>query len=136
MELQREFLHKYGRDISLEEISKELKISKEEIAMALDSARPVDSIEDAKYKDNKTDKTVSILEQISTGKDEETEITNRITIKKLINELNDNEKEIILLRYYKQKTQMQVSKILGITQVQVSRIERKVLDKMKKRLSG
>ena len=50
--------------------------------------------------------------------------------------LNDKEKEIILLRYYKQKTQMQVSKILGITQVQVSRIERKVLDKMKKRLSG
>ena len=136
LELQREFLHKYGRDISLEEISKELKISKEEIAMALDSARPVDSIEDAKYKDNKTDKTVSILEQISTGKDEETEITNRITIKNLINELNDNEKEIILLRYYKQKTQMQVSKILVITQVQVSRIERKVLDKMKKRLSG
>ena len=136
LELQREFLHKYGRDISLEEISKELKISKEEIAMALDSSRPVDSIEDAKYKDNKTDKTVSILEQISTGKDEETEITNRITIKNLINELNDNEKEIILLRYYKQKTQMQVSKILGITQVQVSRIERKVLDKMKKRLSG
>ena len=136
LELQREFLHKYGRDISLEEISKEHKISKEEIAMALDSARPVDSIEDAKYKDNKTDKTVSILEQISTGKDEETEITNRITIKNLINELNDNEKEIILLRYYKQKTQMQVSKILGITQVQVSRIERKVLDKMKKRLSG
>ena len=136
LELQREFLHKYGRDISLEEISKELKISKEEIAMALDSARPVDSIEDAKYKDNKTDKTVSILEQISTGKDEETEITNRITIKNLINELTDNEKEIILLRYYKQKTQMQVSKILGITQVQVSRIERKVLDKMKKRLSG
>ena len=83
LELQREFLHKYGRDISLEEISKELKISKEEIAMALDSARPVDSIEDAKYKDNKTDKTVSILEQISTGKDEETEITNRITIKKI-----------------------------------------------------
>lgn len=136
LELQREFLHKYGRDISLEEISKELKISKEEIAMALDSTRPVDSIEDAKYKDNKTDKTVSILEQISTGKDEETEITNRITIKNLINELNDKEKEIILLRYYKQKTQMQVSKILGITQVQVSRIERKVLDKMKKRLSG
>ena len=136
LELQREFLHKYGRDISLEEISKELKISKEEIAMALDSARPVDSIEDAKYKDNKTDKTVSILEQISTGKDEETEITNRITIKNLINELNDNEKEIILLRYYKQNTQMQVSNILGSTQVQVSRIERKVLDKMKKRLSG
>ena len=122
LELQKEYFRKYGRDIKLEEISKELRISKEEITMALDSARPVDSIENAKYTDNKTDKTVSILDQISTGKDEQTEIANRITIKNLISELNDNEKEIILLRYYKQKTQMQVSRILGITQVQVSRI--------------
>ena len=134
LELQKEYFNKYGRDIKLEEISKELKVSKEEITMALDSARPVDSIENAKYTDNKTDKTVSILDQISTGKDEQTEIANRITIKNLICELNDKEKEIILLRYYKQKTQMQVSKILGITQVQVSRIERKVLEKMKKKL--
>ena len=134
LELQKEYFNKYGRDITLEEISKELKISKEEITMAMDSTRPVDSIESAKYKDNKTDKTVSILEQISTGKDEQTEITNRITIKKLIGELDDKEKEIIMLRYYKQKTQMQVSKILGITQVQVSRIERRVLEKMKRKL--
>ena len=68
-------------------------------------------------------------------KDEENEITNRITIKKLISELKDNEKEVILLRYYKGKTQMQVAKILGITQVQVSRIERKVLDNMKRKLT-
>ena len=136
LEIQKEYFNKYGRDITLEEISKELKISKEEITMAMDSTRPVDSIESAKYKDNKTDKTVSILEQISTGKDEQTEITNRITVKKLIGELDEKEKEIIMLRYYKQKTQMQVSKILGITQVQVSRIERKVLEKMKRKLIG
>ena len=135
LELQKEYFNKHGKDITLDEISRELKISKEEITMALDSTRPVDSIESAKYTDNKTDKTVSILEQISTGKDEQTEITNRLAIKNLINELNDREKEIIMLRYYKQKTQMQVSKILGITQVQVSRIERKVLDNMRRKLS-
>lgn len=134
-ELQKEYYNKYGRDITLEEISKQLKITKEEITMALDSTRPVDSIEDAQYRDNKTDKTVSIIEQISTGKDEQTEITNRIAIKNLINELDEKEKEIILLRYYKQKTQMQVSKILGITQVQVSRTERKILDNMKRKLT-
>lgn len=133
-EVQKQYLFKYGEEISLEELAKELRTSKEEIAMAIDSTRPIDSIEEASYRDNKTDKTISIIEQISTGKDEETEITNRITIKNMINELNDKEKEIILLRYYKQKTQMQVSKILGITQVQVSRIERKVLDNMKKKL--
>ena len=136
LELQKEYFNKYGRDITLEEISKELRVSKEEITMALDSTRPVDSIEDAKYTDSKTDKTVSILEQISTGRDEQTEITNRIAIKNLISELDDKEKEIIMLRYYKQKTQMQVSKILGITQVQVSRIERKVLEKMRRKLIG
>ena len=102
--------------------------------MALESTKPVDSIENAQYRDNKTDKTISILEKISTGKDEQTEIANRLTIKNLINELDEKEKEIIMLRYYSQKTQMQVSKILGITQVQVSRIERKILDNMKKKL--
>lgn len=135
LDLQKEYYNKYGKEITLEEISKELKISKEEITMALDSARPVDSIEDAQYRDNKTDKTVNILEKISTGKDEQTEIVNKIAIKNLINELDEKEKEIIMLRYYKQKTQMQVSKILGITQVQVSRIERKVLENMKRKLT-
>lgn len=135
IELQKEYYNKYGKEITLEEISKELRISKEEITMALDSTRPVDSIEEAQYRDNKTDKTVSILEQLSTGKDEQTEITNKIAIKNLISELGEKEKEIIMLRYYKQKTQMQVSKILGITQVQVSRIERKILDDMKRKLT-
>ena len=135
LELQKQYFNKYGKEITLEEISKELRISKEEITMAMDSTRPVDSIEDAKYTDSKTDKTVSILEQISTGRDEQTEITNRLAIKNLIGELDEREKEIIMLRYYKQKTQMQVSKILGITQVQVSRIERKVLDNMRRKLS-
>lgn len=135
IELQKEHYNKYGKEITLEEISKELRTSKEEITMALDSTRPVDSIEEAQYRDNKTDKTVSILEQLSTGKDEQTEITNKIAIKNLISELGEKEKEIIMLRYYKQKTQMQVSKILGITQVQVSRIERKILDDMKRKLT-
>ena len=132
IELQKEYFNKHGKEITLEGISKELRISKEEITMALDSTRPVDSIENAKYTDSKTDKTVSILEQISTGRDEQTEITNKIAIKNLISELDEKEREIIMLRYYKQKTQMQVSKILGITQVQVSRIERKVVQKLRK----
>ena len=135
IELQKEYLNRYGKEITLEQLAKELKTSKEDIAMALDSARPVNSIEDSQYRDNKTDKTISLIDQLSSGKDEENEITNRITIKKLISELKDNEKKVILLRYYKGKTQMQVAKILGITQVQVSRIERKVLDNMKRKLT-
>ena len=135
IELQKEYLNKYGKEITLEQLAKELKTSKEDIAMALDSARPVNSIEDSQYRDNKTDKTISLIDQLSSGKDEENEITNRITIKKLISELKDNEKEVILLRYYQGKTHMRVAKILGITHGPVSRKERKVLDNMKRKLT-
>jgi RNA polymerase sporulation-specific sigma factor len=63
-------------------------------------------------------------------------IEERLSIKELINGLQKKEKEIIVLRYYKSKTQMQVAKILGITQVQVSRIEKKVLSSMRFRLAS
>lgn len=133
-ELQKEYLNKNGEEISLEKIAKELKISKEEATMALDSGRPVDSIESAKYIDTKTDKTISILERISNGVDEASMISNKLTIKELISNLENREREVIMLRYYKEKTQTQVAKILGITQVQVSRIERKILDSMRAKL--
>lgn len=133
-ELQKEYLSKQGKEITLEEISRELKISKEEIAMVLDSSKPVTSIEDANYRDNKTDKTLSLIERIDNGKDEATLIANKLTVKELINNLENKEKQLIMLRFYNEKTQMQVAKILGITQVQVSRTEKKILNKMRKEL--
>ena len=133
-ELQRSYLNKTGEEITLSKLAEELKVSKEEIAMAIDSNTPIDSLESASYRDNKTDKTVSIMEKISTGIDESMLISNKITIQELINNLENREKEVIILRYYKQKTQTQVAKILGITQVQVSRIEKKVLNSMKIKL--
>ena len=133
-ELQKEYLNKKGEEISLEEISEKLKISKEEIAMALESSNQVDSLENSTYRDNKTDKTINLIEKISTGTDEATLISNKLTVKQLIQNLDERDKEIILLRFYKEKTQTQVAKILGITQVQVSRIERKVLNSMKMKL--
>ena len=134
VETQRQYLNRTGKEMSLKLLSETLKISREDITMAMDSAKPVDSIEESTYRDNKTDSTVSILDKISTGKDEATQISNKLTIKKLIEGLQSKEKEVILLRFYKEKTQMQVAKILGITQVQVSRIERKVLESMKIKL--
>lgn len=133
-ELQKDYFNKKGKDISLEQISKKLKLTKEEIAMALDSSIPVTSIEDANYRDNKTDKTISLIERIDNGKDESNMIANKLTIKEMINNLEDKEKQLIMLRFYNEKTQMQVAKILGVTQVQVSRIEKKILNKMRKEL--
>ena len=61
-------------------------------------------------------------------------IITKLTLKDLISSLNKREKEIILLRFYKDKTQTEVAKILGITQVQVSRLERKILGNMRAKM--
>ena len=79
---------------------------------------------------------MTVFEKISTGKNEEEIITNKMVINQLISELKDREKEIILLRFFKEKTQTEVAKILGISQVQVSRIERKILNEMKTKLTS
>ena len=68
-------------------------------------------------------------------KDETNQIVNKIALKQLIEKLEDREKQIILLRFYKDKTQSEVAKVLGITQVQVSRIEKKILNSMKLKLT-
>lgn len=134
LEVKKEYFNKNGEEISLKQIAEILKVPKEEIVMAIESANPVDSIEEVSYTDNKTDKTVSIIDKISTGEDEQTLISNKLTIRKLIEGLQERDREVIMLRFYKNKTQTQVSKILGISQVQVSRTERKILDNMKKAL--
>lgn len=135
-ELQKEHLKTNNQELTIGQISKILKVSKEEIAMALESNNPIDSLEDARFTDYKTDKSVSIIEKISTNVDEATMVTNKITIRKLIQNLDERDKEIILLRYYKEKTQEQVAKIMGISQVQVSRIEKRILQSMRVKIAG
>ena len=72
----------------------------------------------------------------SINENEEEIITNKLVIRQLMNELEDREKQIILLRFFKEKTQTEVANILGISQVQVSRIERKILNSMKEKLTS
>ena len=102
--------------------------------MALESANPVKSIEENTYKDSRTDNTINILETLSSNEDESSKIINKLTLNKLIESLEFREKEIIVLRYYKEKTQTEIARILGISQVQVSRLEKKILEKMRKEL--
>lgn len=68
--------------------------------------------------------------------DEQTQIVDKLTINGIIENLNLREKTIIKLRYFKEKTQNQVAKLLGISQVQVSRIEKKILEEMKEKMVG
>ena len=80
-ELQNEYLKK-GKDITLEEISKILKVQKEEIILAIESSKQTESLENPSYKNNKTGVELNILDTLSTNKDEATLITNKITLRK------------------------------------------------------
>ena len=133
-EIQKEYFYKKGEEITINKIAKELKVSKEDILLAIESNNSVDSLENTAYTNHKNGNTINLIEKLSNNTNQEELITNKLAITQMINNLEMRDKEIILLRYYKEKTQSQVAKILGITQVQVSRIERKILNKMKRGL--
>ncbi len=135
-ELQKSYLIRKGREIKIEEIQEELKVTKEDISLALEVSKGVESIESATYINNKDGNQINLIDKISTDKNEEEIITNKIAIKELIKGLKQNEQQVIMLRFFKDKTQAQVAKILGVSQVQVSRIERRVLEQMKMKLSS
>lgn len=134
-ELQREKINKQGREPKIQEIAKELKVDLEDVILAMEATNSVESIEGTKHINNKDGKSISLLDTLSTENNEEESITNKLAIGQLIKDLKDREKEIILLRYYKEKTQAQVAKILGISQVQVSRLERKILENMRRKMT-
>ena len=134
-ELQREKINKQGKEPKIQEIAKELNVDLDDVILAMEATNSVESIEGTKHINNKDGKSISLLDTLSTENNEEESITNKLVIGQLIKDLKDREKEIILLRYYKEKTQAQVAKILGISQVQVSRLERKILENMRRKMT-
>ena len=134
MLIKTEYYKKSGKEIKIEEMANILKISKEELSLVLEAVQPVDSIDEQLY--DESGDGMTLLDKIGSQKDEASEITNRLCIEQIIKNLKDQEREVILLRYYRGKTQTEIAKILGITQVQVSRIERKTLELMKMKLAG
>ena len=115
-EIQRDYLCKKGEDINISQIAKELRVPKEEIAMALESERPLESIDEENYDNDANGETK--ISKISNGKDETALLIDKICVNNLIKELNSKEKQIILLRYYRGK---------------ISRIEKKILSTMKEK---
>ncbi len=131
-EVQKEYINKKGIEINVEEIAKILGVAKEEIAAALDSINCVDSIYDL---NNKDDSEGNILDRIPANNESEKNLVDKIILKEAIDKLDERERKIILLRYFRGNTQSQVAKTLGISQVQVSRIEKKVLLNMREMLA-
>ena len=122
-----------GREPTLEEISQELDIPMEEVSQALDAVCAPVSLYDPVYADGGDPLTV--MDQVRDIKNTEDGWMEHITLQNAYRSLNDREKQILSLRFYDGKTQMEVANILGISQAQVSRLEKGAIGAMRKSVS-
>ena len=122
-----------GREPTLEEISKELDIPMEDVSQALDAVCAPVSLHDPVYADGGDPLTV--MDQVRDTKNTEDGWMEHITLQNAFHSLNDREKQILSLRFYDGKTQMEVASTLGISQAQVSRLEKGAIGAMRKSVS-
>ncbi|MCM3617446.1 RNA polymerase sporulation sigma factor SigF [Sutcliffiella horikoshii] len=125
-----ELSKRYGRVPTINEIAEFLEITAEEVVLAQEAARAPSSIHETVY-ENDGD-PITLLDQIADHS--EHRWFDKIALKEAIEELDEREKLIVYLRYYKDQTQTEVAQRLGISQVQVSRLEKKILQQMKDRM--
>lgn len=121
-----------GRVPTINEIAEYLEVSREEIIMAQDAGRSPASIHETVY-ENDGD-PITLMDQLTDKED--SKWFDKIALEETIRGLDERERLIVYLRYYKDQTQSQVAGRLGISQVQVSRLEKKILDQMRERMDA
>ena len=116
------------REPTVEEIARELGVKREEVVMALESIVEPVSLFEPVYSDGGD--TIYVMDQIG-DKNDDSNWLDEIALKEAINNLSPREKKILSLRFFQGKTQMEVANEIGISQAQVSRLEKGALNKVK-----
>lgn len=119
-----------GREPTIEEIAKEVGMEKEEVVMAYEASYHPNYLYDVVYQDDGA--PIYLIDKISNEGVEDKDIVQNIMLKEALSKLKARDRQVIMLRYFKDKTQTEVADVLGISQVQVSRIEKKIIEKMRK----
>ncbi len=130
--MREELVYRFGREPTVEEIAGEIGASKEEVAASIDAGAEVESL----YRSvNKNDEnSLLLIDKIEEESSAQEELLNRMVLRELLTDLSDKDREIIIRRYYYNETQSQIADKLGISQVQVSRLEKKILKQMREKL--
>ena len=122
-----------GREATLEEDSKETGLLVEEGVMALEAGAEVESIYKSVYQADGSE--IFLIDKLATEDKEKETMINQMLVRQLLDELEEQERELITLRFFGEQTQMEVARKLGISQVQVSRLEKKILIGMRQRVT-
>lgn len=125
-----EFEKQYAREPTIDEISKLTGLDKSDIIFAMETDITIDSINRTLYENDGHE--VYLIDSINNGFDEIEKIVDNMVLEKVINILNEEEKNIIKMRYYEGKTQTQIADMMGMSQVQVSRYEKKIIERLRR----
>ena len=130
IQFKDKFSKEKGREPTIEEIAKELKVEREDIVASLDAIQVPVSLQDPIYNDGS--ENLFIMDQVKDNKNNDENWAEVMTINEGLKKLNEKEKNIIIKRYFDGKTQMEIADEIGISQAQVSRLEKNALEHMKK----
>lgn len=131
--LSREKLSKsLGREPTVEEVAKEAGISCEELATAMEANAEIESLSQTIYQGDGQD--ITLMERLEQEQNDNEMVVNRLTLRQLIRKLPEKEQKIIVMRYFMDYTQSQIAAQMGISQVQVSRLEKRILKQMKREI--
>ena len=119
-----------GREPTMEELSEELGVEKEELVQAMEAGGEVDSLYRPIHQ--KEGSEIRLLDKIEEKEKSEDKILDRMMLKELLETLNADERRLIWLRYFADRTQSDVGKIMGISQVQVSRMEKRIMENLRR----
>lgn len=130
MQAKEKYLREKGKEATLEIIAKELGVTIEEISFSLDAIQDPVSLQEPVYNDGA--EKIYIIDQVKDSKNTDEEWTEKMTIMQIMKKLNDKEKMIITKRFFDGRTQMEVAEEIGISQAQVSRLEKNAIAHIKR----
>ena len=115
----------HGERADTSQIAEETGLSIEDVVAAVEAGAQVESLHKVIYQGDGS--SIELMDKLEDTRDENEHILNRFFVRDMLSDLSENEQKIIIWRYYEQKTQTQIARALGISQVQVSRMEKKIL---------
>jgi len=130
LQIKERIFKETQRDATIEEIAKELNIPKEDIIISLDAIQEPISLQEPAY--NESSENIYVMDQVKDTKNTDELWAENITIAEAMKKLNEREKNIITRRIFDGKTQMEVAEEIGISQAQVSRLEKNAIDRIKR----
>lgn len=130
MQFKEKYIKEHGKDPTILEIAKELDVDEEDVSMSLDAIQDPISLQEPVFNDGQ--ENIFVMDQVKDSKNTDEFWAENMTIMQAMSKLNDKEKMIINKRFFEGRTQMEVASEIGISQAQVSRLEKSAITHLKK----